>query len=1393
MVRLHLTLGAPIEELAHSVEERAKLSFSQSATPQIQAQSSPQHGIVFLKSYRLANGKLSPIGDMPYTKRMFDGWDLSELATIEVETNQTRYLVDRSQNDAVSGKYLIDIDGRLSINSIQRLPNKLAIAFGDSTMEVSEEDIKVVGRLDVVLEKVKTSLIFNIYVSEKMNIPNTLKTKIQQGRLIPVVCAGVSMAIKDNEGQAVFPSWPTLLEKAAEEALKESKEKKANAISALVEIEELQQAAELAKKSLIGENWNRFLEEQFDVNLDKLDSSSSSLQKALWNLSHRHITLNYDQCLEWAHDSQANYTSFDNSNKSQLRNFKINNSSKDLIWHLHGTIKNPEHMVLTPQSYERLYGEGGENEYSAALSALKDVMSSDSLLFVGSSMSDVELLAELGKQNQLFSGNTGPHYVLVREEQKSSTEKALDELLDVIEVLTFSDFGAPLVEVVEELASHSPQKKKLADTLHGGNSISQPSETRTSFDSVSIHLANPIDKPHDYDHLTKFTKGFKCHVEKHYLSSDSLWNESDYTFIFTSLTKNGFLIEDESCCSDYLSVEDLLDELPIDTKGVFIFVDNIPNSINEETITEQTELPVAIYQLSGDSKQKKRIVDKVAHQLFRKHVLKLTSSCILANQERFELEADLSGKHIVASNFTKKMTNIDKSSVAKFIGRTSDLATISREISRIEDKTLALVLKGSGGVGKTTIAKKLAIELSMRGKYEDGITFIDCEPITAYDEFYQKISEGFFLSSVVNLKEHLSENNFSNNRLIILDNYESILNLDIGNEKFLELTGNISEYCSLIITSRESCQEQWEQELSLRSLDSYEALELFNNHTKNLYSNTKFQSFIREEIIEKLLDRNPLAIELVASNTPPGKDIYELRDTLVTEFESIENSTYLKSKSDSNIGRKDSLIGSINYSYKTLNETEKRAIELISLFPDGISLKNLKELTKHGKSKVDTKTIISDKSIKILSDKSLLVSSNDEIKLHSIVSRFILLKARKNEANHPYWQKIAFFNMSFMDTITSIGERSEYVEAHLVLTYLNNLLVTVETFEYLDFNNIDKDEYFSYIYQTVRYSARLNISNRVKNAIESLVIQSKSIDLEEKYKKLLEICLLNIEHRIGWHFEAYEKLKNILPIEDLEPKQDLGLIEQLSQGLAMSIYRFDGHIKEAYEYTIKSEIYGRYYPESFVFAGVFSEKLLNFCNLDTDYFEVKSILGLLDKEELVQHINNLHPQENVERLQLSYILNSICPLTEPEISKLVTTSTAANGLKISMTALIRSENIDIDSSLYQEKLEEICGLYSLSIDKLESSIYGRLSVYHQYCKFLLKHNLNDRFKKIHKEATKLSKIYQFTYWTYELERLVNPSIPAFKEINNNNPFGIDSSEYINKFIKRNKKKIRPTH
>ncbi|WP_257888695.1 chromosome partitioning protein ParA, partial [Vibrio parahaemolyticus] len=142
----------PETELHHSFWGNKK-------TPEVEVTSSspelqnPQLAIFAIKSFCLTNGQLVPTGEMPYAQRMFNSWDLVATNTVEIETNEGRFLVDKRQNDAVSGDYLIDMNGRLSINHIQRLPNKLAVVFGSSTVEVSEEDIKVIGRVAVALEK----------------------------------------------------------------------------------------------------------------------------------------------------------------------------------------------------------------------------------------------------------------------------------------------------------------------------------------------------------------------------------------------------------------------------------------------------------------------------------------------------------------------------------------------------------------------------------------------------------------------------------------------------------------------------------------------------------------------------------------------------------------------------------------------------------------------------------------------------------------------------------------------------------------------------------------------------------------------------------------------------------------------------------------------------------------------------------------------------------------------------------------------------------------------------------------------------------------------------------------------------------------------------------------
>lgn len=72
-----------------------------------------------------------------------------------VESDSITYIIDKDVRLAVSGTYLVDMDGLLSLNEIQRLPGKkLAISFNGSTSQVDELDVKVVGRVAVVMERV---------------------------------------------------------------------------------------------------------------------------------------------------------------------------------------------------------------------------------------------------------------------------------------------------------------------------------------------------------------------------------------------------------------------------------------------------------------------------------------------------------------------------------------------------------------------------------------------------------------------------------------------------------------------------------------------------------------------------------------------------------------------------------------------------------------------------------------------------------------------------------------------------------------------------------------------------------------------------------------------------------------------------------------------------------------------------------------------------------------------------------------------------------------------------------------------------------------------------------------------------------------------------------------
>ena len=71
------------------------------------------------------------------------------------EHDGATFIVDKEVHQAVSGTYLVDMDGRLSLNDIQRLPGKkLAISFNGSTLTVGESGVRVADRVVLVMEKV---------------------------------------------------------------------------------------------------------------------------------------------------------------------------------------------------------------------------------------------------------------------------------------------------------------------------------------------------------------------------------------------------------------------------------------------------------------------------------------------------------------------------------------------------------------------------------------------------------------------------------------------------------------------------------------------------------------------------------------------------------------------------------------------------------------------------------------------------------------------------------------------------------------------------------------------------------------------------------------------------------------------------------------------------------------------------------------------------------------------------------------------------------------------------------------------------------------------------------------------------------------------------------------
>ncbi|HHF3268335.1 TPA: helix-turn-helix domain-containing protein [Vibrio diabolicus] len=148
-VRIHLSEGVSLKWLLLDEGE----PFPEQSSQDHVTKKNESRVLFDIDVFNLVNGKLRGNETLPFDKAYLD--KLGLLNAMGIEQDGSTYIIDKEVHQAVSGTYLVDMDGLFSLNEIQRLPGKkLAISFNGSTLTVEEDEVRVVGRVALIMERV---------------------------------------------------------------------------------------------------------------------------------------------------------------------------------------------------------------------------------------------------------------------------------------------------------------------------------------------------------------------------------------------------------------------------------------------------------------------------------------------------------------------------------------------------------------------------------------------------------------------------------------------------------------------------------------------------------------------------------------------------------------------------------------------------------------------------------------------------------------------------------------------------------------------------------------------------------------------------------------------------------------------------------------------------------------------------------------------------------------------------------------------------------------------------------------------------------------------------------------------------------------------------------------
>lgn len=305
--------------------------------------------------------------------------------------------------------------------------------------------------------------------------------------------------------------------------------------------------------------------------------------------------------------------------------------------------------------------------------------------------------------------------------------------------------------------------------------------------------------------------------------------------------------------------------------------------------------------------------------------------------------------------------------LTSFIGREREIAAV---MSLLRNPEVRLVtLTGAGGIGKTRLSLQVAADLL--DEYEQGVWFVEMASITDPDLVLPTIASTLKLkeSSILTTEQVLHEHLAKRNLLLVIDNFEQVVNAAPVLSDLLMAASGIK----ILISSREVLHLRGEHDYpvpplglpedkrnkTVAVLANYEAIALFVEIAQSANPSfvlDKNNASIVADICTRL-DGLPLAIELAASRSRLLKPEVML--------EMLNKSLDVLTGGGRNLPhRQQTLRGAIDWSYNLLDDAEKTSFARLGIFNGGWTFESAEAVCGKGLDMM--------RGIESLLDKSLI-------------------------------------------------------------------------------------------------------------------------------------------------------------------------------------------------------------------------------------------------------------------------------------------------------------------------------------------------------------------------------------------------------------------------------------